>query len=267
MSSGHFYVDEDRLGRQAQPYRDAAQDFERLTRRLHELEARYGNAYGSDDTGQKFSPQFRDTIQALRAAIDSLAETLNHNATGLHKTSNTFKDVGDQSMKMGYRLQESIPDAAAGGGMVPSGYDPSGRPLYALREEQAPMAKVRAVSKALPFQEAIAQGLGPDGKPLPLGHLKPVHAIAPAYREVLPAGTEPRKVQESHVGDIAHRETLPVQPAGTEPRKVQESHVGDIAHRETLPVQPMGTEPRKVPGVARRRHSAPGDAAGAADGH
>ncbi|MFI5492923.1 hypothetical protein [Actinoplanes sp. NPDC051859] len=146
--SAHFYVDPEDLRGQAKPYHHAAKTFARLRQRIVDMETTYGGAYGSDDLGEKFTPQFRYVMGYLSDGVDGMEEALTYNAEGLLDVGETFAVAEDEGVQLGYRLGEEIPQVGPGGnGDGPReyrrAYAVEGRKL--LPGEQAPVLHSKVV--------------------------------------------------------------------------------------------------------------------------
>lgn len=121
--SEHFYVDPDDLRGQARPYHRSAQTFARLRQRIADMETTYGGAYGSDDLGEKFTPQFRYVMTYLVEGVDGMEEALTYNAEGLLDVGETFAVAEDEGVQIGYRLGEEIPQTGDGAPPAQRRYD------------------------------------------------------------------------------------------------------------------------------------------------
>ncbi|HEV7965645.1 MAG TPA: hypothetical protein VGP57_24090 [Actinoplanes sp.] len=111
MTSDYLYVNPDGLDKISGPYDDAAENFVRLSGYLGDLRARYADAWGNDDLGQKVSPQVQQALQGLQDRVDSLGRALGVYGEGLRTTSKAYRDADDNATDAAdqfHRRQERV---------------------------------------------------------------------------------------------------------------------------------------------------------------
>jgi hypothetical protein len=123
MTSDYLYVNPDGLDKISGPYDDAAENFVRLSGYLGDLRARYADAWGNDDLGQKVSPQVQQALQGLQDRVDSLGRALGVYGEGLRTTSKAYRDAdenatdaADQFHRRQERVAVEMPPALPPGG-------------------------------------------------------------------------------------------------------------------------------------------------------
>ncbi|OJF11952.1 hypothetical protein [Couchioplanes caeruleus] len=146
-----FYVDADGLRNQTRPYQDAADEFAQLKQRVADFEKTYGDAYGNDDLGERFTPNFRAVIAYLSGSVDGVVVALDINADGLRVTADHFDTVEEDGVHNATKLANGMP--TVGGRQGRTGGPPGvcrQQVAGAEHEQGEHLAEVTAVRQALP---------------------------------------------------------------------------------------------------------------------
>jgi hypothetical protein len=108
MGSNNFWVDPEGVERQGTPYHRAAADFRNLSTRIDEILARYPNAFGGDELGQKFRGPFMQGIDGIKGRINLVAGRLEYTGDGLVTTGREFRRAEDDATDVSRQLRNGI---------------------------------------------------------------------------------------------------------------------------------------------------------------
>jgi len=159
-----LFVDPENLAQHARPYQAASHEWNGVRDTVAGIRNRYNGAWGDDDLGNNFGPSFLEGMDALEMRAGGVAETLNYYGEGLVENGRIFgdaRDDADQTSHLFLLDTEYTGGYEAPPGAVYFGVESvqplqratlferarvvEGRPLVALRREQAPLLRGRLV--------------------------------------------------------------------------------------------------------------------------
>jgi hypothetical protein len=97
-----LYADPEGIRSSAQPYAVAAQDWESLRAYVEGIRTRYYGAWGDDDLGNKFGPNFVVGLEAVEAGVGNLGKTLLYYSEGLVENGQIYGDARDDADEASY---------------------------------------------------------------------------------------------------------------------------------------------------------------------
>src|SRR5262249_6029595 len=101
-----LWVDPEGVSHIGRNYGEQAALFRSYLRQLADLRARYGNSWGNDDLGQKFSAKFLEGMDTLERIIGTVADTLEYTGNGLKLTGKSFRAANDQAADASHQLDK-----------------------------------------------------------------------------------------------------------------------------------------------------------------
>ena len=149
--SQYLYANPDGIRKVAMPYNEAAARFTELSGQLEELRSRYRDCWGNDDGGKQMRPQIEKALISMQTQVDQLGKALGMYSDGLIGTAKSYDDANNaatDASKVWSNAMEPSESASQ------PAQTTEGR-KYALRSEQAPLARTRAtrMEGELPLDE------------------------------------------------------------------------------------------------------------------
>lgn len=172
-----LYVDPEELAAQSRPYEQASREWVRVQKWVGEIRDRYNGAWGDDDLGNKFGPDFLEGMDSVGGRAEGVAGTLTYYAEGLVENGRLFgdaRDDADQTTHMLLTETETIGNYEAPAGAQYAGVKSVEGTVTAPLRRQA----VRAVTPAERLEQQQQQ---PDEPLLERGQVMHARmALAPA---------------------------------------------------------------------------------------
>jgi hypothetical protein len=131
VTDPYLYADPERLIALASPYYSHGQTFDRIGSYISQMHTRYAPAWGDDDTGNHFKPQYDQTMGLLLDTTMGVGKTLTSFGDGLLATGRLFSTT-EQGANDASRLYLSGVQGIGAGDDSGSGSGGSGA-KYALR--------------------------------------------------------------------------------------------------------------------------------------
>ena len=92
-----LYADPEGIRNRSKPYAVAAQDWENLKTYVNGIRTRYHGAWGDDDLGNKFGPNFAEGMESIELGVGNLGETLLYYSEGLVESGQIYGDARDDA--------------------------------------------------------------------------------------------------------------------------------------------------------------------------
>jgi hypothetical protein len=141
-----FWVNPEGVSSLGRDYSEQAALFRSYLRQLAELRSRYGNSWGNDDLGKKFSVKFLEGLDTLDRIIGSVADTLEYAGEGLNQTGKSFRAANDEAGDASYRLHSLLGGTPVSDTQHVYGADraPGGEQVAGERRRHAPARVLRS---------------------------------------------------------------------------------------------------------------------------
>ena len=202
-----LYVDPEALSRLSRPYNAAAQDWLALKQHVADIKARYYGAWGDDDLGQQFGPQFTEGLNQIEERVNILGDTLNYYGDGLNESGLIYGEARDDAEQTSQQYL-AVAEEACGPGQQPALSRKLAVQNQPATQEGYLQPALRMRGELMPARIAM-RSVKPAEPGEPLQPLQPTQSFR---RSVIPAepGIEPLQ-------PLQRMERIPAAAAGANP--------------------------------------------------
>lgn len=182
-----LYVDPEAVTYQARPYTAAAAEWLALQATIAGIGLRYASAWGDDDLGQQFGPQFTQGLYQVEEGVTIIGDTLTYYGDGLTETGQIYGEARDEADETSHQYLVTVETTGEPAPTLPAApVLPAGPLAFGVRiegerltpGEEGPLVARRAERGRLLTPLEPEEGVKTPLKPLTL-HAK---AVRPAER-------------------------------------------------------------------------------------